>query len=65
MGLEVATPTDEPGLYRLNGILEVVGGAGAYEGAEGCLFAHGTMEFRALPAASFVLWGIVARPEDD
>jgi hypothetical protein len=62
---EVATPTDVPGLYALNGNLKVVSGTGAYEGASGHFTAHGTMDFRALPVASFEIRGALSSPAVD
>jgi|GEM_PF-6897990 len=62
---EVAEPTDVPGLYVLNGNLKVVSGTGVYAGAAGHFTAHGTMDFRALPIASFEIRGAVSSPAAD
>jgi hypothetical protein len=59
---EVAEPTDTPGLYTLNGNLDVASGTGVYEGASGHLTAHGTMDFRGPPTASFTVRGAVSSP---
>ncbi|UCG59602.1 MAG: hypothetical protein JSU70_08805 [Phycisphaerales bacterium] len=57
---EIAEPTDEPGLYTLNANMKVVEGTGIYEGVSGHLTAHGTIDFRALPAAEFELRGSIS-----
>jgi hypothetical protein len=59
---EVAEPTDTPGLYTLNGNLDVALGTGVYEEASGHLTAHGTMDFRGLPIACFNVRGVVSSP---
>jgi hypothetical protein len=59
---EVAVPTDIPGLYTLNANMKIVSGTGAYQGASGHLTAHGTIDFRALPAADFDLKGSISAP---
>ncbi len=59
---EVAEPTDIPGVYTLNGNLDVVSGTGVYEGTSGRLTTHGTIDFRALPVASFDIRGVVSSP---
>jgi len=59
--MEVAEPTDTPGVYTLNGNLDVVSGTGAYAGVSGQLTAHGTMDFTGpLPVASFTLRGAIS-----
>lgn len=57
---EVAEPTDIPGVYTLNGNLDVTSGTGVYEGVSGQLTAHGTMDLRGLPTASFTLRGAIS-----
>ena len=57
---EVAEPTDIPGLYTLNANMNIVSGTGIYEGVTGHLTAHGTIDFRALPAAEFEITGVIS-----
>jgi len=60
---EVAEPTATPGLYTLNANMEVVSGTGVYEGVTGHLTAHGTIDFRAVPAAEFEIAGVISVAE--
>ena len=61
--MEVAEPTDTPGLYTINATMEVKEGAGIYDGVSGHLTAHGTMAFNVWPyKASFTLRGAISRP---
>jgi len=60
---EVAEPTEIPGLYTLNANMNVVSGTGVYEGVSGRLTAHGTIDFRALPAAEFEIVGVISAVE--
>ncbi|MHC4643241.1 MAG: hypothetical protein ACYS32_16475 [Planctomycetota bacterium] len=60
---EVAEPTETPGLYTLNANMEVVSGTGVYEGISGRLTAHGTIDFRGLPAAEFEIAGVISVAE--
>lgn len=61
--MEVAEPTDTPGLYTINATMEVKEGTGIYDGVSGHLTAHGTMDFRVFPfEASFTLRGAVSSP---
>jgi hypothetical protein len=60
---EVAEPTDIPGLYTLNANMNIVSGTGIYEGVTGRLTAHGTIDFRALPAAEFEITGVISAVE--
>lgn len=61
--MEIAEPTDTPGLYTLNANMEVVSGTGIYEGVSGRLTAHGTIDFRALPTAEFRVTGSISHVE--
>lgn len=63
--MELAEPSDIPGVYLLNANLKVVSGTGVYEGASGNLTAHGTIDFTGLPSASFELRGTVSSPNDE
>ena len=57
---EVATPTAVPGVYTIVAQMEIVSGAGLYEGVRGQLEANGTIDFTAIPpAAQFDLAGAV------
>jgi hypothetical protein len=61
--MEVAEPTDKPGLYTINAKMEVKEGTGIYDGVSGNLTAHGTMDFRVFPfEASFTLRGAISSP---
>lgn len=57
---EIAEPTETPGLYTLNATMKVVSGTGVYEGVSGHLTAHGTIDFRGVPAAEFELRGSIS-----
>ena len=60
---EIAEPTETPGLYTLNANMNVVSGTGVYEGVSGHLTAHGTIDFRGLPAADFEIVGSISAAE--
>ena len=60
---EIAEPTDIPGLFTLNANMTVVSGTGVYEGVCGHLTAHGTIDFRTLPAAEFEIRGSISHVE--
>jgi hypothetical protein len=61
--MEVAEPTETPGLYTINAKMEVKEGTGIYDGVSGHLTAHGTMAFNVWPyKASFTLKGAVSSP---
>ena len=60
---EVAEPTETLGLYTLNATMNVVSGTGIYEGVSGRLTAHGTIDFRAVPAADFEIAGAISSVE--
>ena len=62
---EIAEPTDTPGLYTINANMKVVSGTGMYEGVSGHLTAHGTIDFRALPAAEFEVRGSISHVEEE
>ena len=55
----VLTPTDTPGLFRLNSHMAIVGGSGTYEDACGKLVAHGFINFAAGPPT--VEWRLSGR----
>ena len=58
--LEVATPTATSGAYTIVAEMNIVSGAGVYEGVTGKLEANGTIDFTALPpAAQFDVAGAV------
>lgn len=55
----VLTPTETPGLFRLNSHLAIVSGSGAYQDACGKLVAHGFINFAA--AVPTVEWKLNGR----
>jgi len=61
--MEIAEPTDIPGLYTINANMKIVSGTGVYEGISGHLSAHGTIDFRAVPTADFELRGSISHVE--
>lgn len=62
---EIAEPTSMPGFYTLNANMKVVSGTGIYEGVSGHLTAHGTIDFRALPAAEFEIRGAISATAEE
>ncbi len=44
-GAEFAKPTDQPGLYILDGYLNITDGTGDFDGASGEMSAHGQIHF--------------------
>jgi hypothetical protein len=61
--MEIAEPTETPGLYTLNANMTVISGTGVYEGVSGHFTAHGTIDFRALPTAEFKIVGVISAVE--
>jgi hypothetical protein len=41
--------------------MKIISGTGVYEGASGEMSAHGEIDFRGLPSASFEVHGAISR----
>jgi hypothetical protein len=57
----IGEPMETSGLYTLNETLTITSGTGNFEGASGVLHAHGELDLRGLPGATFEIRGVISR----
>jgi len=63
IGDEVMKPADDPGVFVLNGDMNITGGTGDFEGASGKMSVHGKLQFTSETTAdvSFKVNGTISR----